>query len=106
MAAYEEIWRREENDLWDWLEQRVGMQDVAYPDSNSDHEAVQMARRQREKSLKGKVARKVLEDVRMGEREVDEAIRITEEKLGELKKGVEEKKQLRERGEDEEPGGK
>ncbi|KAA6411590.1 MAG: hypothetical protein FRX48_04870 [Lasallia pustulata] len=25
VAAYEEIWRREESELWDWMEERVGM---------------------------------------------------------------------------------
>lgn len=97
IAAYEEIWRREENDLWDWLEERVGMQGVAYPDSSSnDQETIKRARKQRELSLRSKGTSKLLVDVKMGEREVDHAIRVTEEKLGVLKRSVEEQKRLQE----------
>ena len=91
IAAYEEIWRKEESDLWDWLEERVGMQGVAYPGSN-DHEAVAQARRQREQSLRNKGLVSKLADVKMSEREVDHAIRVTEEKLAVLKRAVQEKK--------------
>lgn len=91
IAAYEEIWRKEENDLWDWLEERVGMQGLAYPGS-SDQEAVAQARKQREQSLRNKGLRSKLADVKMSEREVDHAIRVTEEKLGVLKRAVQEKK--------------
>lgn len=91
IAAYEEIWRKEENALWDWLEERVGMQGVAYPGS-SDREAVAQARRQREQSLRNKGLRSKLADVKMSEREVDHAISITEDKLGVLKRALQEKK--------------
>ena len=91
IAAYEEIWRKEESGLWDWLEERVGMQGLAYPGS-SDQEAVAQARRQREQSLRSKGLRTKLADVKMSEREVDHAIRVTEEKLRLLKKAVQERK--------------
>lgn len=91
IAAYEEIWRKEESDLWDWLEERVGMQGVAYPGSN-DQEAVAQARRQREQSLRNKGLRSKLADVKMSKREVDHAIKVTEEKLAMLKSAVQEKK--------------
>ncbi len=90
IAAYEEIWRKEESDLWDWLEERVGMQGFAYPGSN-DGEAVARARRQREQSLRNKGLHSKLADVKMSEREVDHAIRVTEEKLEVLKRALEEK---------------
>ena len=92
IVAYEEIWRREESDLWDWLEERVAMQGVSYP-NGGDREAVAKARKAREKSLKGQG--KALRDVRMSEREVDEAIRITEERLGVLKRAVQEGKGIK-----------
>ena len=95
IAAYEEIWRKEESDLWDWLEERVGMQSVAYPGS-SDQEAVAEARRQRERSLRNKGLRSKLEDVKMSEREVDHAIRVTEEKLAVLKRAIQEKRGVQE----------
>ena len=91
LAAYEEIWRKEESDLWDWLEERVGMQGLVYPES-SDQEAVAQARRQREQSLRTKGLRSKLADVKMSEREVDHAIRVTEEKLAVLKRAIREKK--------------
>lgn len=91
IAAYEEIWRKEESNLWDWLEERVGMQGVAYPGSN-DQEAVAQARRQREQSLRNKGLLSKLADVKMSEREVDHAIRVTEDKLAVLKRAVQEKK--------------
>lgn len=91
LAAYEEIWRREESDLWDWLDERVGMQGVAYPGS-SDREAVAQARRKREQSLRNNGLRSKLEDMRMSEREVDHAIKVTEQKLAVLKRAVQEKK--------------
>lgn len=93
IAAYEEIWRKEESDLWDWLEERVGMQGLAYPQSN-DQEAVAQARRQREQSLRNKGLRSKLADMKMSEREVDHAIRVTEEKLQVLKRAVYEKRRV------------
>ena len=91
IAAYEEIWRREERDLWDWLEERVGMQGVAYPESNDREEVVQ-ARRQREQKLRSKGLRSKLEDLKMSERAVDHAIKVTEQKLAVLKRAVQERK--------------
>ncbi len=95
IAAYEEIWRKEESDLWDWLEERVGMQGLSYP-GNSDQEAVAQARRQRENSLRNKGLRSKLEDVKMSEREVDHAIQVTEQKLAALKRAIQEKKGVQE----------
>lgn len=95
IAAYEEIWRKEESDLWDWLEERVGMQGVSYPES-TDREAVAQARRQREQSLRNKGLRSKLEDMKMSEREVDHAIKVTEQKLEVLKRAVQEKKGVQE----------
>ena len=94
VAAYEEIWRREESDLWAWLEERVDMQGVAYPGSN-DNEAVTQARRQREQTLRSKGLRSKLEDLKMSEREVDHAIMVTEQKLAVLKRAVNERKSER-----------
>ena len=95
IAAYDEIWRKEESDLWDWLEERISMEGIAYPASSKfeDQEAVKKARAQREKSLKGQgmQARLALES--MKEREVDHAIRVTEERLQELKGALQRKRE-------------
>lgn len=81
IAAYQELWRREESDLWDWLEDRVGL----------DHMQAAKLGEQRKASA-GREMQKVLRDERMTEREVDEALRVTEEKLEALKGAVERKK--------------
>jgi hypothetical protein len=66
IAAYEEIWRREETELWDWLEHRAGM------DALRD-----AARMQSEAQAIGDK----LKEEKMQTRELDDAIRVTEEKL-------------------------
>ena len=107
IAAYEAIWQREEADLWQWLEERVGMQGSAsYP--KEDQEALLRAKKARQQRLKGKAhggMREKVRDLRMGAREVEEAIRITEERLGVLKGVVREEKNLKEAGKKEEHSG-
>lgn len=78
IAAYEEIWRREESALWDWLEDRTGLTDRVPLGAGVRH-------RENQKVL----ARKLDEDERMSERQIDEQIRTTEEKLAGLKEAVE-----------------
>jgi hypothetical protein len=77
VAAYEEIWRREESELWEWLEDRVGM------DKLRDVGKMPVEAQNMEERLKNE---------RMEERELDNAIRVTEEKLNVLKKTVEKRK--------------
>ena len=86
IAAYEEIWREEESALWDWLEERVGMDDgFAYPNvakaRGGGGDGSQQARRDRRDVLRGKG-----ESVKgMARKEVEWAIGITEERLKALK---------------------
>ena len=80
MAAYEEIWRAEESELWSWLEERVGMDGIAYPENARKGE-----KERRRVAGEGRGVRARLAEERMGEREVDEAIRVTEERLAVLK---------------------
>lgn len=82
MAAYEEIWRAEESELWNWLEERVGMQGLAYP-ADARRKEENLVRKREKGEAKGVRAR--LAEERMGAREVDEAIRVTEERLRVLK---------------------
>ncbi|WPH03013.1 Hypothetical protein R9X50_00588700 [Acrodontium crateriforme] len=84
LAAYEEIWRREESELWDWLEDRVGLDGVYSP--NMGNEGML-----RQKVLGVRNMGKKLEDERMSERQMDEAIRVTEERLATLKDAVKRK---------------
>ncbi|KAH7374386.1 hypothetical protein BKA66DRAFT_468405 [Pyrenochaeta sp. MPI-SDFR-AT-0127] len=73
--AYEEIWRHEESELWNWLEDRVALDKV--------HSSVAGARPQPEYDMQQQ-----LKPENMKQREVDEAIRITEERLRVLKSAV------------------
>lgn len=73
MAAYEEMWRREESELWEWLEERVGLERLG-----SDPLP-------RKRSVDPRTVEERLREERMDEREVREAIRVTEEHLEALK---------------------
>ena len=98
IAAYEEIWRREESGLWDWLEDRIGMQGIVSPSSSSssDQSALKNVRKQRENSLKDPGRQATLADEVMSDREMDHAIKVTEERLEDLKLAVQKKRRLRE----------
>lgn len=94
LAAYDEMWRGEESDLWDWLEERVGMtHGGAYPGDRGGSQGVQngdgskRARKDRSRALSGRK----LEDMVQGmqEREVRHALETTEEKLKVLRGVVE-----------------
>ncbi|THZ83769.1 hypothetical protein D6C84_04647 [Aureobasidium pullulans] len=86
LAAYEELWRREESELWDWLEDRVGLSNGipvggAAQERNDRQKALgvnQMGRRLRNHNLEGN--------------QVEDAIRVTEERLSTLKDAVQRKK--------------
>ena len=83
VAAYEEIWRREEGELWEWLEARIGMQGVGGLDGLGIREASPDVRRGIEESLESETA---------DEADVEEAIQVTEEKLRTLKSVVDKRK--------------
>lgn len=83
-VAYEELWRKEESELWDWLEDRVGLDGLHAPGVGRDG---------RQQVLGHKEMGKRLESEGMRGRQVDDAIRITEERLGALKGAVEREKE-------------
>lgn len=82
LAAYEEMWRREESELWEWLEERVGMDRLGSGELHT-----------RKRVLEPRTVEEKLREEHMDEREIKEAIRITEEKLYILKSVVEKKDQ-------------
>lgn len=87
-AAYEEVWRREESELWDWLEDRVGVaQGLLQQPRNgaSDGEG-------RQKLLRTNAMGRKLEGEGMNERMVEDAISVTEERLMSLKEAVRKQK--------------
>lgn len=101
IATYEEIWRREESHVWDWLEERIGMERSIYPgsasaidDDESDGAAVRKARKQREQSWKDRAMqnKRWEEGMMMTEKEFAEAIRATEKRLEGLKGAMQKKR--------------
>jgi len=87
LAAYEEIWRREESELWDWLEDRVGIAEGVVPVAkNGERQKVLQ-----QKAMDKKVS-KQWKKGRMGQRQIDDAIKVTEERLDALKGAVRRKK--------------
>ncbi|KAI7605347.1 hypothetical protein KC319_g14475, partial [Hortaea werneckii] len=87
LAAYEELWRREESELWDWLEDRVGLDHRYAPDN--------AAMQDRQKVLNARSMGRRLEDESMNEHQMDEAVRITEERLSALKEAMARKRAKR-----------
>ena len=98
IAAYEEMWRKEESELWDWLEARVGLDGLAQggnggPAISRDAKKDSKVRlKQRQKVLAGKDLGAKLAEERMSEREMEDAIRVTQERLQVLKDVVERRK--------------
>jgi hypothetical protein len=83
-AAYEEMWRKEESELWDWLEDRTGI------DLLSDTSKVSAKKQAIKKSTaKSKNVEAKLRDEKMSDREMEDAIRVTQERLLVLQKAVE-----------------
>lgn len=80
IVAYEEMWRREENELWDWLEERVGMDGFAFPAAERSKASEERLRSQRRNFLNGDFEARLQEE-KMTDREMTDAIRVTKERL-------------------------
>lgn len=102
IAAYEEIWRREESAMWDWLDKRMGQTGPRHHPNNAESDMhwkppIDRGRQNGEHALLerlGSAKQQVLKDVEMTEHEIERAIRATEEKLLVLKAAIKEKKLL------------
>ena len=70
-AAYDEIWKNEEAELWRWLEDRIGMDEIATP------------RTGQKRTFAARIDNELL-----SERDMDDAIRVTQERLEALKEVV------------------
>jgi len=66
LAAYEEMWRKEESDLWEWIEERAGLERLG-----ADPPL-------RKRSVDPRTVEEKLREERMDERELKEAIRVTD----------------------------
>lgn len=92
VAAYEEMWRGEESELWDWIEDRAGL-DRLHGGGGVEERNGMGVRKPVNGRKKGeaeyRTAEEKLREEKMNEREVQEAIRVTEERLKVLKAVVE-----------------
>ncbi|EEP79407.1 conserved hypothetical protein [Uncinocarpus reesii 1704] len=86
LLAYDELWAKEESELWDWLEDRVGMENLVIPVADTDRSYSKQAHRDAENRLR---------DERMSEREIADAIRVTQQRLETLQQVVERRKSNR-----------
>ncbi|KAJ5702480.1 hypothetical protein N7488_010028 [Penicillium malachiteum] len=80
LAAYDEMWRREESELWNWLEDRVGMDGMVFPALH--HRMPQPGQKAPRVSVADErdlVAR--LREEKVSDREMDHAIRTTRQRL-------------------------
>ncbi|KKY16470.1 putative gram domain containing protein [Diplodia seriata] len=88
IIAYEEMWRREESELWDWLEERVRMDRAAAGTPLQSQSSSTSTRKQQVKQM----GERLDSDVRMNQRQIEEALRVTQERLEVLKEAVEKKR--------------
>jgi len=96
MNVYDDLWRREESELWSWLQDRAGvdgsllrdrLKDQTWLDKNSKEKA-----KQRQKLLKSKDMESKVREEKKSMREMEEAVRVTQERLDMLQRALEKQK--------------
>lgn len=92
-AYYDDLWRREESDLWDWLQERAGVdgsmvRDQLHDQAAQDKEAKSKLK-QRQKLLKSKDMQSRLREEKKSMKEMEEAVRVTQERLDTLQRALE-----------------
>lgn len=85
LAAYEEMWRKEESELWHWLEDRLKLDELYTAGHSPSSSTAQQVLHDRNLETK-------MQDQGMSDRQVDDAIRVTEEKLASLKGVVDQRR--------------
>ncbi|KAJ5796964.1 uncharacterized protein N7518_005504 [Penicillium psychrosexuale] len=92
LAAYEEMWRREETELWNWLEDRVGMDGMVFPNVYRSPEPHPSRRSSGASILDERELAARLREEKITDREMDHAIRTTRQHLDVLEKMVDKRK--------------
>ncbi|KAN0075576.1 hypothetical protein V8E54_006846 [Elaphomyces granulatus] len=87
LAAYEEMWQREETELWNWLEERVGLDRLSVPIAEQTYKSQPHQRQKRQKS-RGRELNTRLNEEKMADREIDHAIQVTRERLKALEEVI------------------
>jgi len=84
LAAYEAMWQREEAELWDWLEGRVGLED-GIPKQQDSLLA-------RQKAIKSNAMGRKIDQLVMKQGQAEDAMRVTGERLEAFKEAWEKRK--------------
>lgn len=101
LLAYDELWAKEESELWDWLEDRVGMEGLTVPVVDTEKLNLKREKQLRQKRRRDhRDAEARLRDEKMSEREIADAIRVTQQRLETLQQVVERRKNSRQQFED------
>ncbi|KAJ5836469.1 hypothetical protein N7447_002495 [Penicillium robsamsonii] len=81
LAAYEEMWRREETELWNWLEDRVGMDGMVFPNVYRSPEPHTSRRSYGVSTSDERELAERLREEKVSDREMDHALRTTRQRL-------------------------
>ncbi|KAJ5104767.1 hypothetical protein NUU61_002114 [Penicillium alfredii] len=92
LAAYEEMWRREESELWNWLEDRVGMDGMVFPTVHRSPEPHPSRRSSRVNAADERELASRLREEKVSDREMDHAIRTTRQRLDVLEEIINKRK--------------
>ncbi|RMD40432.1 hypothetical protein DV735_g4696, partial [Chaetothyriales sp. CBS 134920] len=102
LADYDEMWRKEETALWDWLEQRAGLDTALLQKqsiSQGERAKADAARQQKAKQiqrqavLKGKDVEARLREEKMTQHEMEQALKVTRQRLDILEEAIRRRKQ-------------
>lgn len=92
LSHYDDLWRREESDLWDWLQDRAGVDGAIIRDSlktqTLQDKDTKQKLKQRQKLLKSKDLQSRLREEKKSMKEMEEAIRVTQERLDSLQRAL------------------
>ncbi|KXG50075.1 uncharacterized protein PGRI_060420 [Penicillium griseofulvum] len=92
LAAYEEMWRREETELWNWLEDRVGMDGMVFPNVYRSPEPHPSRRSSGVSMSDERELTERLREEKVSDREMDHALRTTRQRLEVLEEMMDRRK--------------
>jgi hypothetical protein len=92
LAVYEEMWRREETELWNWLEDRVGMDGMVFPNAYRAPEPHPSRRSHGGSATDERELASRLREEKVSDREMDHAIRTTRQRLDVLEEMMNKRK--------------
>lgn len=92
LAAYEEMWRNEETELWNWLEDRVGMDGMVFPNAYRAPEPHPSRRSSGGGANNERELASRLREEKVSDREMDHAIRTTRQRLDVLEEMMKKRK--------------